>query len=58
MAQHLTSPELEKEAKAALFEADATKRGAMYQDIQKNSWKPARSSSSISRRKSPAIART
>lgn len=30
-----TSPELEKETKAALFEADATKRGAMYQDIQK-----------------------
>ncbi|TIX92898.1 ABC transporter substrate-binding protein [Rhizobium sp. P44RR-XXIV] len=30
-----TSPELEKEAKAALFESDATKRGAMYQEIQK-----------------------
>ncbi|MFS8045085.1 ABC transporter substrate-binding protein [Rhizobium sp. BR 314] len=30
-----TSPELEKQAKAALFEGDATKRGAMYQDIQK-----------------------
>ncbi|MGZ9718964.1 ABC transporter substrate-binding protein [Rhizobium miluonense] len=30
-----TSPELEKETKAALFESDAAKRGAMYQDIQK-----------------------
>ena len=30
-----TSPELEKETKAALFEGDAAKRAAMYQDIQK-----------------------
>ena len=30
-----TTPELEKLAKAALFEGDAAKRGAMYQDIQK-----------------------
>lgn len=30
-----TAPELEKLAKAALFEGDAAKRGAMYQDIQK-----------------------
>ncbi len=30
-----TAPELEKLAKAALFESDAAKRGAMYQDIQK-----------------------
>ena len=28
-------PLLEKEAKAALFEGDAVKRGAMYQEIQK-----------------------
>ncbi|MGG6897821.1 ABC transporter substrate-binding protein [Rhizobium sp. BR 315] len=30
-----TAPELEKLAKAALFEGDAAKRGAMYQDIEK-----------------------
>ncbi|MBB3457044.1 peptide/nickel transport system substrate-binding protein [Rhizobium sp. BK313] len=30
-----TTPELDKETKAALFEVDTAKRGAMYQEIQK-----------------------
>ena len=51
-------PELTKQTDAALLEQDAAKRAECTRSCRRRSWTPARSSSSSSRPKWPACART